>query len=235
MRSTIYCAIAIVLLSMNTSESWADAPIIAPINTSPEGQTYGRWAAEWWQWALGVPAATNPLLDTSGVFCQERQVGSVWFLAGSFGTDPVVRECDVPYGTALFFPLINSLYGAFLNDPPETRTEEAVREFSKCLDPVSALSLVIDGFAVPRLYSFFTGEGISISPIFNVQFPPENIFGVEETIVPELVLSPSAEQGYYIFLKPLSVGEHTIQFAAEGCFPGFSQNITYQLTVTGDL
>jgi hypothetical protein len=24
-------------------------PLIAPIRTRPEGQTYGRWAAEWWQ------------------------------------------------------------------------------------------------------------------------------------------------------------------------------------------
>lgn len=31
-------------------------PRIAPIGTMPAGQTYGRWAAEWWQWALGIPS-----------------------------------------------------------------------------------------------------------------------------------------------------------------------------------
>jgi hypothetical protein len=44
----------------------------------------------------------------------------VWFLAGAFGADPVVRQREVPAGKALFFPLINTAYGAFLNDPPET-------------------------------------------------------------------------------------------------------------------
>ena len=29
-----------------------------------------------------------------------------------------------------------------------------------------------------------------------------------EVMVPELVLSPSAEQGYYLFVRPLSGGEH---------------------------
>ena len=46
------------------------------------GQTYGRWAAEWWQWALGVPGAVNPLTDTTGEHCAQRQVDKVWFLAG---------------------------------------------------------------------------------------------------------------------------------------------------------
>ena len=101
--------------------------LIAPIDTNPEGQTYGRWAAQWWQWALGVPAAVNPLPDTTGENCAQRQVDNVWFLAGSISSAPVVRACEVPAGKSLFLPLINNFYGAFLNDPPETRTEEFVR------------------------------------------------------------------------------------------------------------
>ena len=34
-------------------------PRIARIDAKPQGQTYGRWAAEWWQWALGIPNAVN--------------------------------------------------------------------------------------------------------------------------------------------------------------------------------
>jgi len=82
-------------------------PEIAPISSIPAGQTYGRWAAEWWQWAFGVPAERNPILDTTGEFCAERQVDEVWFLAGSFSSDPVVRACQVPAGKSLLFPLIN--------------------------------------------------------------------------------------------------------------------------------
>jgi hypothetical protein len=37
-----------------------------------------------------------------------------------------------------------------------------------------------------------------------------------QTRIPELLLSPSAEQGYYLFLYPLSPGKHTIRWVASG-------------------
>lgn len=217
--------------------AWAQAddrtPRIAPIDTKPAGQTYGRWAAEWWQWALGIPAAVNPVTDTTGEHCAQRQVDKVWFLAGSFSSDPVLRDCEVPAGKSLFFPLINSLYGAFLNDPPETRTEEFVRAAGSCTEPAQ-ISVWIDDFKVPKPTRFFTGASGSQSPIFNVQLSPGNVAGVDETVAPELVLSPSAEQGYYLFVRPLRPGTHTIRLIASGCLPGVSQDITYHLTVVGD-
>ena len=241
MKSKIFCMFAILLLSLSAPLSWAEAPLVPPINTINGGQNYGQWAADWWQWALGVPEANNPMLDLTGENCQQRQTGDVWFLAGLFGSpQAVVRNCDIPYGKALFFPLINNSYGAFLNEPPEWRTDEFMRQAASCPEPVTSLMLFIDGFAIPRLDMFYTGDGGSQSPITSVQLPPDSLFQVlfgltddeMETLVPELVLSPFAEEGYYIFLRPLSPGQHTIQFYAEGCFEGFFQDVTYNLTVT---
>jgi hypothetical protein len=209
----------------------ANPPRVAPIFSKPGGQTYGRWAAEWWQWALGVPAATNPLLDTTGEQCAQRQVDDVWFLAGTVGLAPVVRECNIPEGKALFFPLINNFFGASLRDPPDERTEEFVRARAACASPVE-LFAEIDGFEIRRLDRFFTGESGSQSPFFNVQLPPGNIFGVDEAIVPQLVLTPSAEQGFYLFVRPLSLGEHIVRWQADGCLdPAIVQDITYNLTI----
>ena len=207
-------------------------PGVAPIFSKPGGQTYGRWAVEWWQWALGVPAATNPLLDVTGENCAQRQVDDTWFLAGSFVSDPVVRECTIPEGKALFFPLINNFSGAFLNDPPEQRTEEFLREQAECEFPVK-LFAEIDGVEVKRLRRFSTGKTGSQSPLFNVQLPPDNIVGADEDVIPELVLSPSAEEGFYLFVRPLSLGEHMVRWVAEGCQGAdFVQDITYFLTIT---
>lgn len=231
MKMFLSAAIAAVLLFLGVPDSFADTPRVAPIKTKPGGQSYGRWAAEWWQWALGVPAATNPILDATGRHCKQRQTDKVWFLAGSFGPDPVVRSCKIPKNTALFFPLINSAYGAFLDDPRKTRTEKYLRKAARCPDPVTELSVVIDGYDIPMLFDYFTGKTGSESPLFNVQLPPGNITGLDENFIRELVLSPTAEEGYYLYVKPLSPGEHTIQIAAEGCYMGMSQNITYYLTV----
>lgn len=205
-------------------------PVIAQIDAEPSDQTYGRWAAEWWQWALGIPAAVNPLTDTTGENCFQRQVDNVWFLAGSTSADPVVRACQIPAGKSLFFPLINIVYGAFLNDSPDTRTEEFMRATGSCSEPAQ-ISVWIDSFKVPNPTRFFTGASGSQSPLFNVQLPPENLYDFDEKAVPELVFSPSAEQGYYLFVQPLSPGTHTIRWTASGCTPGNSQDITYNLTV----
>jgi hypothetical protein len=232
---------AFVCLNTYLAVAKDDDIVIAPISSTPEGQTYGRWAAEWWQWALGVPAATNPVTDTTGEHCAQRQVDNVWFLAGSFGSDQVVRTCEIPAGKSLFFPLINSAYGAFLNDePPETRTEEFVRKMANCTE-AAQISVRIDGFTIPSPTGFFTGPSGSQSPIFNVQLPPHNVLGAVpggltshgKKNAAELVLSPSAEQGYYLFVRPLSPGTHTIRWTASGCVPDLSQDITYHLTVVG--
>jgi hypothetical protein len=205
---------------------------IAPGKSTPAGQTYGRWAAEWWQWALGVPAAENPVTDTTGQHCAQRQVGDVWFLAGTFGTVPVFRNCEIPAGKSLYFPLINTGYGAFLNDPPETRTEKFIRAAAKCTEPVQ-MSLQIDGSKVQKDLLVFTGASGSQSPLFNVQMPSGNVLALDQAAIPELVLSPTAEQGYYAFLYPLRPGAHTINWTASGCTPGAIQDITYHLTVVG--
>ena len=210
------------------ADNWP--PQIAPINAAPEGQTYGRWAAAWWQWALGIPAAENPLTDPSGENCAQRQVDEVWFLAGS-QIGPVIRTCRIPAWKSLFFPLINTFYGAFLNDPPETRTEGFVGRAGRCTSPVKISQLSIDGWKVPQPFRV-TGASGSQSPIFNIQLPPPgNLFGVDEGTVPELVLSPSAEQGSCLFVYPLSSGRHTIHWEASGCVSGNVEDITYHLTV----
>ncbi|MBL8538761.1 MAG: hypothetical protein JNK68_00170 [Betaproteobacteria bacterium] len=205
-------------------------PLVAPIWTSPWGQTYGRWAAEWYQWALGIPAAVNPLVDQDGSNCAQRQVDAVWFLAGVPGSGSATRRCQIPVGKALFFPLINTIYGAFLNDPANTRTETFVRNAGSCTEP-ARISVKIDGFQIPHPEKHFTGPSGSQSPIFNVQLPPGNIFGLDENAAQELVLSPSAEQGYYLFVWPLKPGHHTIKWQASGCTAGATQDITYHLLV----
>jgi hypothetical protein len=55
------------------------------VNTSAYGNTWGEWSARWVQWALSIPAATNPILDPDGENCELGQSGSVWFLAGTGG------------------------------------------------------------------------------------------------------------------------------------------------------
>jgi hypothetical protein len=152
------------------------------------------------------------------------------FIAGVPFSGSATRRCNIPAGKSLFFPLINTAFFAFLNDPPEQSTEAFVRAAGSCTEPAK-ISVKIDGFHVSKPERYFTGASGSQSPIFNVQLPPGNLFGLDETAASSLALSPSAEQGYYLFVWPLKPGKHTIKWQASGCTPGASQNITYHLNV----
>ena len=94
---------------------------VLPPPSSIYGHSYQEWAAAWWQWALTQPLATNPVVDGDGRNCAAGQSGRVWFLAGTFDSGPKVeRSCEVPAGTALFFPVVNNFYCAIAAvDPPE--------------------------------------------------------------------------------------------------------------------
>lgn len=212
------------------------APISSRITTV---KTYADLGAEWWQWAAQAPAADTPILDLTGENCRVGQEGAVWFLAGTLAAfDSVERSCEVPAGKALFFPVINAVYFGFLNDPPETRTAEYVRDAAEELcdrETISELSVTIDGKPVARAAEFATSA--DESPLFQAQLPTDNVFGLTEDIAEELVLSPAAHQGFYIYVKPLEPGEHTVEWTASwvcdfGAGPEVkSEDVAYTLTV----
>src|SRR5215203_3217355 len=109
---TFVFGITIALLAPSASAQNAN-PGVLPPHAKPHGHSYGEWSAEWWQWALSLPVAVNPLTDDTGEDCAQGQDGKVWFLAGTFSPDaattpdPVTRSCTLPAGTAIFFPIVN--------------------------------------------------------------------------------------------------------------------------------
>jgi hypothetical protein len=232
-KASSRAAVVIVSIAMGccvtapaTSAVSAHAPNIAPIQSHPRGQGYAEWAVDWWQWALETPAPTNPFGSGS---CETSQTGRVWFLAGVLFRGFAERTCTVPRGTALFFPVWNNFYGAFLNDPPEQRTPEFILNAAACT--ASEIFVEIDGVPVRHPKRFYVSA--QESGLFNIQLPKDNVLGVDESVIPELRLSPSAQSGYYLFLRPLRPGPHIIHWRAKGtCFGREqAQQVTYMITV----
>jgi hypothetical protein len=206
-------------------------PGIAPIDSRiATVQTYTDLGAEWWQWALAAPAADTPLFDATGEKCAVGQYGPVWFLAGTMGSGGhTERSCEVPPGKAIFFPVINLAYLAFLNDPPETRTLEFLRAQLAGCDSTSIhdVSVKIDGVAVARPLRYETSA--EESPLFEVQLPTDNPFGLTPEVAERLLLSPSIHKGWYLYVKPLTPGSHRIEWTATwNCG---SEDVAYNLNV----
>ena len=221
MKQTIVFLVvaAFATIAATLSVAGGAKPQIAPIQSHPHGQTYSEWAANWWQVALETPASVNPLTDPDGSNCDQGDLGNVWFLFGTFGPDPIARECEIPVGTALFFPLINQFNGRFEG---ETTTEEELRESVSCVEDAE-LSFEFNGDSVNELNQYFEE-----SPIFQVQFPEEDaLFGLNG-----IFIDLAVDAGFYLFVHPLPPGNYTLHWetSSEACET--MQDITYYLTIS---
>jgi len=195
---------------------------VVPPNGTAYGYKYSELGAQWWQFVVSIPGSTNPIADPDGSQCVLGQRGPVWFLAFSQVGD--VRTCSIPEDTALFFPLFNVVSVA-----TAVETVKQLRaDIAPCVDAVTSMSVVVDGVLVPKLGAKYRIR----SDVFAVALPDGNIFGIDGGIY-----SPAVDDGYYVMLKPLSVGAHTLRFGGEsaGCaiFGGgpLSLDVTYNLTV----
>ena len=172
------------------------------------GRTYEEWAARWWQWAYSLPADdTHPLLADGVMDCSPGQKGKVWFLGGNLAGSEANRECEVPAGKALFFPIINIVCSEWTGDDDPLGCAESPGVPPGAEFIMNPLSATIDGKPVRKLDRFLvvSQETFDLGPL-----PDPAIWGAppgEET--------QGATRGYYLLLPPLSKGEHVIEFVGE--------------------
>lgn len=222
MRNVRLAVIAGALTLAFAASASAAFFLIYPPGTWPLGRTYSAHAARWWKWAVAQPAPVSPLTDDTGVHCGQGQSGLVWYLAGTLDGESVTRNCTVPIGRTLLFPIVNAAYFAFPSDPPEQKTEAFLRaQIEGTQENASDLSLTIDGVAVPNVAAFYEE-----SVVFGATLPADNVFGTDE-----LVLSPAVDNGFYVAIAPMFPGKHTIHFHGE--LDGVVQDVTYKLDVRG--
>src|SRR3954454_8358245 len=91
-----------------------------------------------------------------------------------------------------------------------------------------SISAEINGVSVENPSQYYEE-----SPLFDVQLPTDNVLGVGEDLVPSLLLSPSVDAGYYLFLHPFPPGTYTIHWVASQSCPSanYAQEVTYHLTI----
>lgn len=202
---------------------------VAPLQAHAHGRSYAEWAAAWQQWFLRAPASSHPVLDETGARCGDGQAGPVWFLAGNFG-GTTIRECDVPVGKALFFPLVNAFYTVWDIDPPPNTYAELVPMVTAFADG-GTVTAEIDGVPVvdAQAYRVQSTQAAAVMPLDNVTGTTAAECHTEDDGLLHCPLSLA--NGWYLMLPPLSAGDHTIHFT--GALPvfDFSLDVTYHLHV----
>jgi hypothetical protein len=190
----------------------------------------------------------NPVQDETGEFCDLGQAGLVWMLAGSFGIPGVERECTIPAGKALFYPILNSFWVDCPGTPDEDLSDEEVRWIMSTLtdvgDNACQLTSTLDtsdvfGTATPTPISALMQPMVrSQSPVFHLDLPVGHLLegGFCDPELPPGETGRTIAEGYWVMLPPLAIGQHTLSIHGAGCDPvtdevTFETSVTYTLTV----
>ena len=217
-------ALSLATICMAFAVHAQDGPPVLPPDFDLDGRTAADLSAEWWQWAQSIPASVNPVRDTVGTHCAQKQNGDVWFLAGGFGTSRISRTCTVPYGKYLFFPAVNMSYWARAT---ETRvTCDAVKR-GAAVNNATALKIFVevDGVVLeePEQHRARTEECFDVFARIPANQRPAGG-------------DPAASDGFWYLLEPLPRGKHEIRFGGRYNSTGDSfgqmvQDIEYILVV----
>jgi hypothetical protein len=210
-------------------------------NDKPYNMTFSDWAREWWQWHLSISdikenkSLAHPRDSYSSEKCSWNQNdGPVWFLPdGADRSDlsiPEIRECNVPEGKALLVQIVGS----------GCSTGEGLKNDQELLDcavwvlPTAEFSASIDGIEVMN-----TKNDPNDRKEFYVKPFKTNLTYVERSYYPvEPGTYDGMVAGYYLFVPPLPVGKHEIQFkeSAVEFLSGFPSdkrlsNVEYNINV----
>ena len=194
----------------------AQTDVAVPPAEPVANMSQANWSKAWWQWAGSFDRMDSPVADRTGENCHLKQSGPVWFLAGTYGSQRTIRTCTVPRGKYLFFPLINYVVmPGSQNASCVSCCDSYVEKAALITDHPLNLVLDLDGSRVENLESYR-------------QITTE-CFDMGERAEPKYRIFPSAANGYYVMLRPLSPGKHVINFG--GMLPSMIQAVTYTLIV----
>lgn len=171
----------------------------------PFGLSWEKWAAIWCNWMLSIPKNRNPSLDKTGRDCAVNQENeNVWFLTGTFGNvESVHRKCTIPAGRAILFPILVK-EDSFAEDSRLVTIAQLIKRSREATDMVVFMEASIDYKKIRNLETYRAR-----SKVFDLNYPVDNVYGVKSG------LTRSVCDGYWLFVKPLGVGEHHIRFKGE--------------------
>lgn len=193
---------------------------------------------DWTRWAMGEPWTTGPINDTTGAECGAGQEGHTWFLAGTTG-GPVTRQCTIPRGKQLFFPLVNN-WCVF---PPEYYPDQASIDadlpliadwYEDSRAHTCTLTLKVDGQEV-----YAGGFDEMMEDLYvNVLKPFEVDLNEGDNFVSAYGVAggemPATASGHFARLSPLSPGDHVVELGGSRCDGAdvwFETSATYHIHV----
>ena len=181
-----------------------------PVRSHPYGSSMTTWAENWWRWLMAIPADQNPFLSATAD-CSVNQSGPVFFIPPfAVGSQNHTRSCTIEHGKAVAFSLSTVLNDYPCPDPTfQPAPGQSLFDFLLAgavagNADVAEIDVTIDGepqndmlayhFASDDL-TFFKGD-LSLQSSLDACITGQS--------------QPAAVDAFFILVKPLRPGHHTI-------------------------
>ena len=182
---------------------------------SPFGISYGDWVAKYWNWDLSIPLdpKTNNLLGLNEYGCLVHRENSMVMLADTAAGGIWNQKCTISHNAGILIPIWTGEC-----DQGQKGTENhSYKELSDCarsydLGKVKG-QVKVDGIPVATLdaLDYKTNIMNNVIEVYTKQFNATNPINTH-FIVERYGTFPGAAHGWFVFLKPLQPGNHTVYY-----------------------
>ena len=185
------------------------------LNDQPLGKPYGYWLTKFWDWWGNVGIDDTPTSKDYPCYhssLENSTANGVIFLVDVLTIGRNVQyDCTIPANQSLLIPLVESEYDTGTQSY-EHASDQTLLDAATALDNGPSFVVKIDGTEVPKQFI----DRVQ-SPFWNATWKDKNQFESKPGAF------RAVAEGFWLFLKPLSPGMHTISYSASS--PKYSGNV----------
>ena len=210
-----------ILLSL-VATYYITVPVVTGYNVdfyskgeSPFGISYGDWVAKYWNWDLSIPpdTKTNNLLGLNENGCLVHRENSMVMLADTAAGGIWNQKCTISHNAGILIPI-------WTGECDQGTKAFETYSFKQLLDCARGFDLgkvrgqvKVDNIPVATLdaLDYKTNIMNNVTEVYSNQFNatiPIN----SHVIVERYGTFPAAAHGWFVFLKPLQPGTHTVYY-----------------------
>jgi hypothetical protein len=175
----------------------------------PLGKSLEAWATKFWQWNIALP----PHFETNSCVMYSVPNSSMVFLINPW-TKNYQGNCSIPSDKYILVPLLVGECDTTLPDAKGGKIKDLWACAESADEPFQSWSVMLDNKIISRSWgndivnpSLIKDILVRNSTKFSINIPKNNNIDVPPGFYPAVV------DGYYLVLKPLSPGEHTLVYA----------------------
>jgi hypothetical protein len=210
-----------ILLSL-AATYYITVPVVTGYNVdfyskgeSPFGISYGDWVAKYWNWDLSIPLdlKTNNLLGLNENGCMVHRENSMVMLADSAAGGIWNQKCTISHNAGILIPI----WTGECDQGTKAFETYSFKQLSDCargfdLGKIKG-QVKVDNIPVATLdvLDYKTNIMNNVTEVYTKQFnatiPINSHFTAEQ-----YGTFPAAAHGWFVFLKPLPPGTHTVYY-----------------------